>query len=92
MSRYTHKTNVEGKPALVVAGWDRMLGYFTYQIQDLKSYDVICTNLASANAFSDDIQDVVDALAEHNVALPEPMLKQLTEDRENNEGNRIGEF
>lgn len=92
MSRYTHNTVANGKDVQAVAGWDRRLGYFTYQVQDLQSGEMICTNLASANAFSDDIQDAVDAFAEVGVTMPEKMLEQLVADKEGNEGNRIGSF
>lgn len=92
MSRYTYNTVANGKKVQAVAGWDRMLGYFTYQVQDLESGDMICTNLAAQNAFSDDIEDAVAAFAEVGVTLPEKMLEQLVDDQQNNAGNRIGEF
>lgn len=101
MTRHTHQTTLEGRPHLVIAGWDRMLGHFFLDVLDLSHPHGTPEQEVYRTMHDDALRDftrgrfymglreneLLEKARALGIQLPEAMLAQLQEDAQKNHGN-----
>lgn len=106
MTRHTHETLRDGRPHLLIAGWDRMLGHFFLDVLDLSQPDQTPEHEVYRTMHDDALRDftrgrfymglreneLLDKAQALGVQIPEAMLAQLREDAEKNHGNLCRRF
>jgi hypothetical protein len=85
MSQIKFNALYEGKPAQVMAGWDRQLGYYHLTIFDLdpKAEEEVLWDGLSKHGFCRNLNTIRDTLDDLGITPP-PGLYYLVEEREGN--------
>ncbi|MFT0546963.1 hypothetical protein ACMHYO_11545 [Allopusillimonas ginsengisoli] len=93
MSRHIFSTEHQGRPVVVVIGWDRPLQYHFMTIQRMDAAedepDFLYSNLDEPNGTSLSLPYYRGALEQLGIAVPESMFREAEADSVNNVGNRF---
>jgi hypothetical protein len=97
MSQHCYTLNHLGRPTTVTLGWDRPLQYLfmTVHVQETTSVDdtdedegYLYSNLNTPTPFSLELEDFQAALDALGINVSAEMFVQVTQDQQNNIGNR----
>lgn len=93
MSRHIFSTEHQGRPIVVVIGWDRPLQYHFMTIQRMDAAedepDFLYSNLDEPNGTGLSLAYYRGVLERLGIIVPEGMFRESKADRANNVGNRF---